>query len=86
MEQTIYRGITGEIIYLNEEKGWGFISSDAIKFEKIYFHWTCLVNGKAPNFKILKVGDKVRLDAHIKTNPNGATSWKGIKVETIGLE
>lgn len=33
--------VEGKIIYL-DEGGWGFISSPAIKFTRIFFHWTGL--------------------------------------------
>ncbi len=80
--KTYHSGASGKIIYLNE-KGWGFINSHNIPFEKIYFHWSALVSGKAPNFKELNKGAEVKFNAHLKTLPDGVKKWKAIQVEVI---
>lgn len=46
--------IEGKIIKISPE-GWGFISSKAIPFTRIFFHWTSL-NQNTLNFKELETG------------------------------
>ena len=51
------RRVVGKIIKVSEE-GYGFISSKDIKFTRIFFHWTSLMQGTL-NFTQLKNGMKV---------------------------
>lgn len=82
MSKTYFDGATGQIIYLNP-KGWGFINSHDIPFEKIYFHWSALISGKAPNFAKINKGAEVKFNAHLKTLPDGTRKWKAIQVEVL---
>lgn len=60
--------IEGKIYYINDEKGFGFISSKAIPFKRIFFHWQDLRNdtldftrlrkGMSVNFKPIFREDK----------------------------
>lgn len=68
--------VTGKIIYINAEKGWGFINTHDIQFSKVYFHWTGLVSSL--NFKSLKKNDTVKFKA-IKREKG----WKAINVEAV---
>ena len=36
--------VVGKIIFVNKERGYGFISSREIRFTRIFFHWSALVN------------------------------------------
>ena len=47
----------GKIIKVSEG-GWGFISSKEIKFTRIFFHWTSLLQN-TKKFQDLKNGDRV---------------------------
>jgi cold shock CspA family protein len=38
-------------IFKKSYKGFGFITSEEIPFEKIFFHWTALANCKFTNIK-----------------------------------
>ena len=69
--------IEGRIIFLSEE-GWGFILSDAIKFTRIFFHWTGL-SRKTLNYKDLKRDMKVSFIA-IDVPDKG---WRAIRIEVI---
>lgn len=68
-----YGGIEGKIVYL-DSRGWGFINSEVIEFEKIYFHWSALKQGL--NFKTLKKGDILVFNAHKKEDKG----WKAINI------
>jgi len=50
--------VVGTIIKLNQDKGYGFISSHDIKFTRIFFHWTSLLQ-TTKKFYDLQVKDKV---------------------------
>ncbi len=50
--------ITGKIIKVASDKGWGFISSKDIPFERIFFHWSGLLQNTL-RFPELKTGMKV---------------------------
>jgi cold shock CspA family protein len=67
------KDITGKIIYLNDE-GWGYINTHAIKFSKVYFHWTGLETS-TKNFLELKAGDTLKFNA-IKREKG----WKAINI------
>ena len=47
--------VRGRIIKLNKEGGWGFISSKAVPFTRIFFHWTSLIQDTL-KFPQLEVG------------------------------
>lgn len=46
--------VKGKIIYVNEEKGWGFINSPDVRFTRIFFHWTGLEQNTLHFTKIKK--------------------------------
>jgi len=68
--------IQGKILSLND-KGYGFISSTALKFTKIYFHWSAL-DQDTVNFANLKKGMKVEFKL-VYT----AQGPRGIKVRVL---
>lgn len=76
-----YAGIEGKIIYL-DPKGWGFITTPIIEFEKIYFHWSSL---KDINFKELRKGNRVKFNA-LKRERDEQKKWKAINVEVLENE
>ena len=56
-ETTETKRVEGKIIKVSDE-GWGFISSRDIKFTRIFFHWTALLQN-TKNFTELKMGMRV---------------------------
>lgn len=68
------KDVTGRIIYLNADEGWGFINSHDIKFSKVYFHWTGL--NTSLHFTSLKVDDTVKFNALLRDK-----GWKAINIE-----
>lgn len=68
--------LLGRIYYLNK-KGYGFIESDALPRQRIYFHWKFLTSDTKP-FDELKKGDEVEFSP--KQEDKG---WKGIKVRLV---
>lgn len=67
--------IIGRVHWINRNKGYGFITSKEIEFEKIYFYWM----GLRPDypFRNVHVGDTVELDAVWDDEQDG---WKGINI------
>ena len=70
--------ITGKIIHLEEDKGWGFITSPDIKFTRIFFHWTAL-QPDTLNFTLLKKHMKVDFTPKLFNE----TNWRAIKIKVI---
>lgn len=67
----------GKIIHLSDA-GWGFITSTEIKYTRIFFHWTGLVQDTL-NFSELTKGLKVEftpLDSADK-------GWRAIRIKVI---
>lgn len=84
-EQQNNKQITGKIIHLNDDKGFGFITSEDIKFERIFFHWSSLVLD-TKKFTELKVGMKVRCEVFEVFPTDKYPKQKGfraIKIEVI---
>jgi len=76
--------IEGKIIHLDEE-GWGFFSSDEVKYERIFFHWSALSKGQR-NFKFLERGMRCTFDCvYIKSSRDGQPDkgWRALKIEVI---
>jgi cold shock CspA family protein len=69
--------ITGKIIKVSE-RGFGFISSRAIPFTRIFFHWTGL-NQDTKNFAELNVGDVVEFEP-LKLEDKG---YRAIHIKVI---
>ncbi len=66
----------GKIIKVLEQ-GYGFIVSPALKYTRIFFHWSAL-NQDTLNFAELKKGMRVRFS--LKKFPK---SWRAIKIEVL---
>lgn len=78
------RRIEGKIIHLDEE-GWGFFSSDEVKYERIFFHWSALAKGEI-NFKFLRRGMRCTFDCvYIKSTQDGQPDkgWRALKIKVI---
>ncbi len=76
--------IEGKIIHLDEE-GWGFFSSDEVKYERIFFHWSALSKGER-NFKFLVRGMRCEFDCvYIKASLDGQPDkgWRALKIKVI---
>lgn len=74
--------IEGKIIHLDEE-GWGFFSSDEVKYERIFFHWSALSKGER-NFKFLERGMRCTFDCvYIKSSQDGQLDkgWRALKIK-----
>lgn len=71
------RRVKGKIIKISE-KGWGFITSQEIKFTRIFFHWTSLKQNTV-NFTDLKNGMKVEFTP-IEIPDKGC---RAIKIEVL---
>ena len=71
------RRVRGKIIKISE-KGWGFITSQEIKFTRIFFHWTSLKQNTI-NFTDLKNGMKVEFTP-IEIPDKGC---RAIKIEVL---
>ncbi len=82
--------VTGKIIKVQMGKegeeesksgGWGFISSKAIPFTRIFFHWTSLKQDTL-KFQQLKNGMKVEFTA-VEVEGKG---WRAIKIKVVNGE
>ncbi len=80
----ISKRIEGKIIHLDEE-GWGFFSSDEVKYERIFFHWSALSKGER-NFKYLQRGMRCTFDCvFIKASKDGLPDkgWRALKIKVV---
>lgn len=68
--------IVGKIYKLSHD-GWGFISSDAIKFTRIFFHWSAL-NNDTLTFQDLKPGMWVKFIPVKRVE-----GWRAIKIAVV---
>lgn len=68
--------ITGTIIHVDYEKGYGFINSKHKPFTRIFFHWQALDH--RVQFETIGKGDKVSFE--LRHNDNG---FRAIKIELI---
>ncbi len=76
--------IEDKVIHLDEE-GWGFFSSDEVKYERIFFHWSALSKGER-NFKYLQRGMRCTFDCvFIKASKDGLPDkgWRALKIKVI---
>ena len=69
--------MTGKIIKLSKD-GWGFISTKEIKFTRIFFHWTSLVQD-TKNFQELKLG----MNVEFTPNQEEHRGWRAFKVKVL---
>jgi len=67
--------ITGKIVSINKERGFGFITSPERRFVRFFFHWSAL--DPTVKFESLAKGDQVTFEEH--ENERGARANK-IKV------
>lgn len=75
------RRIIGKIIHLEENGGWGFITSQEIKFTRIFFHWTALQTDTL-HFSDLKKHMKVEFTPKLFEG----TKWRAIKIKALPLD
>jgi cold shock CspA family protein len=68
--------IEGTVLHLNK-KGFGFIQSPSIPFERIYFYWLALEQD-TKRFNELKKGMKLEF-----TPKKYEKGWRAIKVRTV---
>jgi len=73
--------IEGKIIHVEDDKGYGFISSPEIKFTRIFFHWTGLIQDTL-NFTELKKGMKVEFTPKLFDEKK----WRAIKIKVLPEE
>ena len=70
----------GKIIKVSEN-GWGFISSKDIKFTRVFFHWTSLVQDTL-HFTELRKGMRVEFTpSHVE-----GKGWRAIKIRVLDEE
>lgn len=77
-EDKLPQRITGKIIHLAGDKGWGFISSHEIQFTRIFFHWTGL-NQDTLHFTELARGMKVEFTPKWFDDQG----WRAIKIQVL---
>lgn len=71
------KNLYGRISYLNRDKGYGFITTKGIPFERIFFHWSALKQSTL-SFLDVKRGMYVTFDA-IKQD----TKWKAVAISIV---
>lgn len=69
--------LEGKIIKLSEE-GWGFISSQDLKFTRIFFHWSSL---KQNTLKFPDLRNKMKVSFVATEVPE--KGWRAIKIEVM---
>jgi cold shock CspA family protein len=69
--------INGVILHTNK-KGFGFIQSPLIPFERIYFYWTALNQENQKKFLDIKTNDKVEF-----TPKKYDKGWRAIKITIL---
>lgn len=63
----------GKIIKLQPEKGYGFITSKDVPFERIFFHWTGLHN---ETIRFLELKEGMDVEFEVKEGPRGMRAIK----------
>lgn len=78
-EASLPNRIRGKIIHLNDDEGYGFIESkeESLKFRRIYFHWTGLLQD-TKTFEMLNMNDELEF-----TPVEGAKGWKALFIKVI---
>ena len=74
--------IEGKIYYINDEKGFGFISSKAIPFKRIFFHWQDLRNDTL-DFTRLRKGMLVNFKPIFREDKE---SYRAIQIRVLSGE
>jgi cold shock CspA family protein len=72
------RRITGKIIKVASDEGWGFISSKDIPFTRIFFHWSSLRQDTL-RFPDLKTGMKVEFTP----KEHETKGWRATKIIVV---
>ncbi len=78
-----HKRIQGKIFSINEKKGYGFITSLELEFEKIYFYWHNLVNGVS--FKQdLRKGTLVEFDlVWVESTEKRPAGWNAFRIDIV---
>lgn len=74
--------IEGVIYFINYEKGYGFIESKELRFERIYFNWKYL-NGDTKRFQELEKRDKVEFTPIEVIEEDENRGWKAVKIRVL---
>ena len=75
-EPEIPERIQGTVYFIHKD-GYGFIESESIKHERIYFHWKALSNARIAD---LKKGDKVEFTPRKYPDKK---NWNALRVEVL---
>lgn len=75
--------IQGRIVKLSDE-GWGFITSKDLKFTRIFFHWSSLIQDTL-KFTELKVGMNVEFVSQEVTPTEDRPRQKGFRAIKISV-
>lgn len=67
----------GKIIFLQEDRGWGFIASPDKPFTRIFFHWSALV--QPLHFTNLTKGMKVEFFL----KEDAERGWRAVKIRLV---
>ena len=79
---------TGKIISIND-KGYGFITSKDVPFERIFFHWTALNNDTASFKELIEQFNREKKETiEVEFTPveYGDKGWRAIKVDVLEKE
>ena len=79
-EDEVPNRIQGKIYHLNK-KGFGFIESDNIPQERIYFHWKAL-NHNTRKFADLNKGDVVEFSPRKYDEKKG---WVALRIQVVEI-
>ena len=70
--------VSGKIIKISEDEGWGFITSKEIKFTRIFFHWTSL---KQDTLKFQELKNQMKVEfTPVEVEGKG---WRAIKIKVL---
>lgn len=75
--ETLPDRITGTILHVNK-RGFGFIQTPSIPFERVYFYWTALNQDNDKKFLDLKKGMRVEF-----TPKSYEKGWRAIKIKVL---
>lgn len=70
--------IIGKIIKLDKDGGWGFISSKEIKFTRIFFHWTALLQN---TLKFPELKTKMEVEFTAVEYPD--KGWRALRIKVL---
>jgi cold shock CspA family protein len=75
--------IKGKIIYVNQERGWGFINSPDVKFTRIFFHWTGLEQATKHFTEVEKGMDVEFKLVQLSDEETGQNKFRAIKIKVV---